>query len=108
MANLKTGLMAAVEKDGEIIEAIVIGPHDNSRRVGEKDPKAGVLLSVEEALALLDEDYSDGYGGADCRPFYAWTATKVWFVGEYDGATWLAWTPRHPVENAPSFSGEQA
>ena len=103
--NLKTALLAAVEKTGETIEAIVVGPddeHDWDQTRSNQD-RENRVLSVEEGLALLDKDYNNGYGGADCRPFYAWTQSRVYLVHEYDGATGLGWVPRHPVDCNPLF-----
>ena len=104
-SNLKTRLLEAVLKSGETLEAIVVGAddqHDWDTTRPHQDREDRVL-SVEEGLALLDKDYDSGYGGADCRPFYAWTQTRVYMVHEYDGATSLGWLPRHPVDCKPSF-----
>lgn len=101
--NLAKELQYEVERDGEVIEAIVVGPHHRTP-YGER-PETYPLLPVAEGLALLDYEYDNGYGGADCRPFFAWTKSKVYFVEEYDGATDLAWVPRNPVAMEPHFNG---
>jgi hypothetical protein len=102
--NLKTELEAAEAEAGELVFAIVVGRHDRDAYY-HKSPTAyeNVVLSREDGLALLDQDYDNGYGGADCRPFYAYSQNRIYFVSEYDGATGLGWMPRHPVDCKPSF-----
>lgn len=102
MANLSAGLRAAEREFGETVEAIVVGAHDRRK------PADGecVILSREDGLKKLDEDYDSGYGSADCYPFYAWTASRVFFVQEYDGATGIGWVPRMPTALDPEFSGQ--
>lgn len=64
------------------------------------------VLPVDQALQKLDVNFDSGFGGADCFPIYAWTASRVYFIQEYDGATSLGWVPRHPIAIKPEFSGE--
>lgn len=110
MANIRHWLEEAEAKFGERIEAIVVGPHDRrvSKYSGDDKPESdeNVVLSREEGLAKLDEEYDNGYGGADCYPMYAWTASRVYFIGEYDGATGPSWVPRNPTACEPAFSGD--
>lgn len=110
MANIKEWLVAAEQEAGETIEAIVVGEHDDDKwsTSGDRRPEhqRNVILSRADGLALLDEEYDSGYGGADCFPMYAWSASWVWFIGEYDGATGLASVPRNPVSCEPQFSGD--
>jgi len=93
----------------EAVESIVIGgtywlnQEDDERFIPED--KRGVLLSWEEARPLLDYAYDDGYGGEDCHPIYLWTATRVLFIGCYDGSTWVTWVPRHPEAGEPGTVG---
>lgn len=108
LANLSKELQTLVAKDGESIEAIVVGKHDKARYGAPAGDDENVLIPVEAGLAKIDQDYDAGYGGADCYPFYAWTQTKVWFVAEYDGATCLTWVPRHPIDLEPEFSGQSS
>jgi hypothetical protein len=108
MGNIATWLRKFESEFGELIEAVVVGVHDN-RRYGADSaplPDENVILSRAAGLAKLDQDHDDGYGGADCFPMYAWTASRVAFIGEYDGATSLSWVPRHPIACAPGFSGD--
>jgi Fe-S cluster biosynthesis and repair protein YggX len=97
----------AVAGDEEI-EFAVIGKHywDQWRR-GDSTPfnKARINQSLTwaEAREFLDYEYDSGYGGADCHPAYAWTATKVIFVSEYDGATGASFVPRKPQDCEPEF-----
>jgi hypothetical protein len=106
MANIKKWLEDAVLEYGEPIEAIVVGRHYGLRwDEGLKLDNENIVLSVEEGLSKLDQEFDDGFGGADCFPMYAWTKTRVFFIGEYDGSTELEWVPRHPIAIAPTFSG---
>lgn len=107
MANLKKDLEEALD-EGERIEAVVIGPHDRDpNRYGEGSlrhaDKLNRVLTWEEAAPILDEEYNDGYGSADCFPFYAWTNTHIYFVCEYDGATSISAVPRNPRDIKPDF-----
>lgn len=94
---------------GEPIEAVVIGReddwdyHDDTWFRNGKPPEG--ILTWEEARPFLDYAYDDGYGGADCAPVWAWTATRVIFIGTYDGSTWVQDIPRSPTEGNPSHIG---
>jgi hypothetical protein len=103
MSNLKTWLEEVEERFGELIEAIVVGKHYDN--YGESREDENIILSREAGLKKLDGEFDDGFGGADCYPFVAWTASRVFFVQEYDGATNLAWVPRNPIAVTPEFSG---
>lgn len=107
MENISKWLKNAIEKYGEPLEAIVVGPHDKRRY---DDPTVvsdeNVILTPEDGLKKLDVEYDAGFGGADCYPMYAWTKSRVFWVAEYDGATSLAWAPRNPTAIKPQFSGQ--
>ncbi len=105
MGNIKTWLVEAQEKYGEPIEAIVVGQHDSTKWESDEKPDENIVLPVELALAKLDQEYDNGFGGADCYPMYAWTKSRVFFIGEYDGATGLSFVPRNPSNVKPEFSG---
>lgn len=108
MANLKKWLEDIEALYGEPIEAIVVGKHDRAKWGESPKPDENILLSREDGLKKLDEEYYNGYGGADCYPFCAWTKSRVFFVSEYDGATGLSFVPRHPVAMEPQFSGQSS
>jgi hypothetical protein len=94
--------------DGEDIEAVVIGKHDRNSLRDEYPFNAapiGVVLSWEDAEPFLSYEYDSGIGGEDCHPVFAWTATKIITITEYDGATGPAWFPRHPIAISPGFDG---
>ena len=90
MANLAISLEQEASRLGESIKAVVLGEHyceESWDRPSEhKGAPIGTVLDWASARPWLDEDYDGDFGGADCRPFYAWTASWVFFVHEYDGA----------------------
>lgn len=109
MGNIANWLRDAEQRTGEQIETVVIGRHDcdrytddDRRPVEQRD----VLLSRDAGLALLDVEYDDGFGGADCFPMYAWCAPWVYFISEYDGSTNLSCVPRNPVDCEPALNGD--
>ena len=106
MGNLRKWLEEAEQHYGETIEALVVGPHDDRSYSDPPKPDENIILSREAGLAKVDLDYDNGYGGADCYPLYAWTASRVFFVHEYDGSTGLCWAPRNPMALEPEFSGQ--
>src|SRR5690606_25316592 len=107
MANLREWLEQAETKYGEHIESMVVGQHYRDRwGSGPALPDENVLLDRDAGLAKVDQEYDNGYGGADCFPLYAWTASRVFFVTEYDGATGLSYIPRNPTACEPRFDGD--
>ncbi len=95
---------------GEPIEAIVVASVGTSYRPADDrfeqaDALAGQVVSWEKMRPLLAYEYDSGYGSADCHAITAWTASRVIFVGEYDGATGMNWLPRNPVVHCPEMSG---
>lgn len=88
-----------LEKAGhEPIEAISVSKRRGSYwRDEDSDHDLGQSpVSWEAAFPVLNYQYGKGYGSQDCHDFWAWTATRVLFVHEYDGATWIASAPRFP------------
>lgn len=95
---------------GETIEACVIGTdcYDGLSKPDIRDFEPcdwpiNTPIPWAEARPWLDHEYDSGFGGADCPPVYAWTATGVFFIAEYDGATSVAEVPRHPTECRAEF-----
>jgi hypothetical protein len=106
VANIRRWLEDAEQSDGETIEAIVVGIHQDMPSFNTPTfPDEHVVLSREAGLAKLDVDFDDFEESANCYPMYAWTQSHVYFIAEYEGATSLARVPRHPVACAPAFSG---
>jgi hypothetical protein len=91
--------------NGKPILGAVLGQHYSDRYDEPKPAWVGKLISWEKAKKILNYDYDNGYGGADCHPAYVWTEDKVMFVSEYDGATAVSFVPRNPIEFEPTFSG---
>lgn len=95
-ANVKQWLEDAEERFGEPIEAIVC--------LGEGEGGKGILPR-DEGLAKLDRTIDAGHGTINSEPMYAWSASRVFFIHEYDGQLRLAWLPRNPATDAPEFGG---
>jgi hypothetical protein len=94
---------------GEAIEGIVIGEmgwsdYNEEGRLIPKDKK-NVVLQWSEARPLLDYEYSTGYGAPECHAIYAYTATRVIYVYQYDGATGVVWLPRNPIDGPVEMPG---
>lgn len=109
MANIRKWLEEAEGRYGERIEAIVVGKHyDDEYKEEERRPEhqRDVVLSRDDGLALLDDEYDNGFGGAHCFPMYAWTASRVFFIHEYDGATGMNYAPRNPGSIKTEFGGQ--
>lgn len=93
---------------GEAIEGIVIGEFGwDSYGLREDHPpvRTGVVLTWDEARPMLDYAYDAGYGAPDCHAVWAWTASRVLFVVQYDGSTGVQWVPRNPTSGDPDMPG---
>jgi hypothetical protein len=97
MANFKQDIIEAVGDDTPTI--IVI----HKTETWYKDPKyksgdsfADVSLTYEFGLDLLDYDYDAGYGAQDCHDILIWSNNWVYYIEEYDGATYVNKIPRTP------------
>lgn len=102
MSTFKKDILLAVGEDK--IEAVAI------REIecyfwNEKDPrfvpaneaaKENKLFTFAEALELLDYEYEDSYGSMDCHDITMWSADWVYYIHEYDGATYVNRVPRNP------------
>lgn len=94
----------------ETIVSAVVGKHYKNTFSGEEPSEFNCpvnrVLPWTEAREYLSVEFNSGYGGADCYPVFAWTATKILTVLEYDGATFPAVYPRNPTDCVPGFTGE--
>ena len=52
---------------------------------------------LKEVIGCFDYEYDEGYGTQECHDFYIWTITRILFIHEYDGSTYIESVPRHPV-----------
>jgi hypothetical protein len=57
--------------------------------------------------AELDQEFDDGYGAAQGKPFTAWSKTRVYFPVVYDGAESVGSVPRDPCDEAVEHFGGQ-
>jgi hypothetical protein len=94
----------------ETVEAVVLGPPDpglclTSAEEAHLPAHYGRVLSWAEAEPHLHTRFDDGLGAAEAEALYVWTATRVFFVCQYDGSTWLTRVPRHPTPGIPGIPG---
>jgi len=104
-SNIRKWLEKAEKFYGEQILAIVVGPHYNRSTNDKPQEDENIVLSREDGLHKLDQNFYSGYGGADCFPMFAWTKSRVFFIHEYDGSTGLSYVPRDPIPIEPQFTG---
>ena len=97
MTNFKDDILAVAK--GEPIVKICIA-NDNGHFT---DDGSYEFLDWKDVETTLDYEYNDDFGSADCHRIFAWTATKVIFVSEYDGATSVCWVHRDPTPSMPCF-----
>jgi len=89
----------AAAGDEEII-AIAIAPIRGGYSRPDDKPDHGLgsnAIPWAEAKPILSYQYCTGYGGQECHDFWAWTATRVLFVHEYDGSTTIGSAPIAPT-----------
>lgn len=55
--------------------------------------------------AELNEQFDDGFGGSEGKPFTAWSDNYVYFPVVYDGAEWVGRAPRNPCDEATGHNG---
>lgn len=77
-------------------EEIIAFKFLDGRAYNSPTPFGGKVVPFSEVIGELNYDYDDGYGGQDCHNIYAWTPTRILYVGEYDGSTWIDSKPRNP------------
>lgn len=49
--------------------------------------------------ADLDAAHENKYGGSNFKPFYAWSAKRVYFLCDYNGMNFVASVPRYYASN---------
>ena len=60
-----------------------------------------ITLTPEE----LNEQFDNGVGDIQGKPFTAWTKSYVLFPVTYDGAEWVEAVPRNPCDSATYHVG---
>lgn len=81
----------------EVIIGAVVGDHVWDERPG--GPKT--VRPWAEARALLDYEPSHAFGPEDCHAVYAWTASRLIVVTQYDGLTGVTALPTVPTDVDP-------
>lgn len=108
MSNLVNWILS--EAEGEPIEAVVIGQMGwgdyKSENVPNYDqqPK-NTVLTWAEAEKWLNYEFDGGYGAPGCNAIYAWTASRVIAIYQYDGSTGPFSIPRNPTAEEPHMPG---
>ena len=63
------------------------------------------VVSITLTQEQLDEEFDDGFGAANGRPFTCWTANTVYFPVRYDGSEWVGSISRNPNGKATEHIG---
>ena len=88
---------------------------EEAKRVGDNTvietvAMAGRPPGVYKHEDPLDVEFDDGVGLSEGRPFFAWSANRVYFPVVYDGSEWVGSVPRNPdpdsLEEPTHFGGE--
>lgn len=65
----------------------------------------GEVVHCTLTEAEMHEEFDDGYGLAEGKPFTLWTAKRVYFPGCYDGLEFVASVPRNPCDEETEHIG---
>jgi hypothetical protein len=79
----------------------VYGDEDGIRAINKE--LRGLPIPWKDARPLLDYDYTTDFGAPDCHAIYAYSASKIIVISEYDGATSCVALPRHPSKCIPQM-----
>ena len=63
------------------------------------------IIECTLSEADLHEEFNDGFGGTEGKPFTAWSENWVYFPICYDGAEWVGCAPRNPCSEAMDHQG---
>jgi hypothetical protein len=118
-------LLAKLEP-GEHVEWVVFGNwggnstperppmdrYDTALRYGEPDPppvpltSRGILLDAGDAEPFMHGwSFNSRYGSPMTYAVRIWTNRRIFWITQYDGATSLDSTPRHPQAFMPDMPG---
>ena len=96
-------LLKALKSNGESykdVTGVLFGTGSRcGQRVFDPLPPPSVVLGPYEAQRFFTEanwGFNGGFGLEDCVPVHVWTRDYVYFVGCYDGSTWLESIPVRP------------
>lgn len=82
---------------GEPIIGICIKPYQRHARWDSSSGDDQPVRQWEDVAPWLGYTYDHGYGGVSCHSFIAWTESRVIFVSQYDGSSWVDSMPRNPT-----------
>jgi len=89
------------------VEAIVIG-HFGGYGTDDRDQLSSNRNKIQkwnDVKQYMDYEYDDSWGGQDCHSVFIWTKDRIYFVGTYDGSTWITSVPRNPEDCSPHSVG---
>ncbi len=93
MTNAKEEILELLEK--ESIEAIRLG--QKGWDYNDKPPRQySTAREIEEALRILDFEFSDGFGSENGYSLWVWSKSWIITKGCYDGSEWYTRIPRNP------------
>ena len=81
----------------DVVALVAAAPGSRWNEPGDEDYFPPVTI---EGDAWLDIEFDDGYGVAEGCWFTVWTAKRVYFPKEYDGAEGVRSAPRDPCDEA--------
>jgi hypothetical protein len=68
----------------------------NEAFLKSKEIWPGDVIETTLTNADLDKEFDSGFGGTEGCPFTLWTAKRVYFPVQYDGAEWVDSVSRNP------------
>jgi len=90
------------EETDEEVTAVIFGEvykyrYWNEDDTEDKNPPAGVVMTLEEAMPWLEKEFDDGYGAPECPAMAAYTDNLIISVYQYDGSTSAFTIQRNPI-----------
>lgn len=70
------------------------GPERDKFKRGNK--LSNKIITLDQALAVLDYEYDAGFGAVDCHFVDMWSNNLVYYTQEYDGSTSINVAWRNP------------
>lgn len=91
------------EETDEEVTAVIFG---DDYRIWDQNPKyppAGVVMTLEEAMPWLEEEFDNDYGGDKCPPMAAYTENWIVSVYAYDSIANSFSISRNPINGIKPY-----